>query len=82
MGYEPYWYLRFLFDGLVRAQTEAELSVLLPQNVDPKALITAGRYPLCQGSCRVWVVGETPQGGTPLGPKTRAESVGGHAVLL
>jgi len=42
-GHEPYWYLRFLFDGLVRARTEAELSALLPQNVDPKALIPAGR---------------------------------------
>jgi uncharacterized membrane protein len=42
-GHEPYWYLRFLFDGLVRVRTEAELSALLPQNVDPKALIPAGR---------------------------------------
>jgi transposase len=42
-GHEPYWYLRFLFDGLVRARSEAELTALLPQNVEPKALIPAGR---------------------------------------
>jgi transposase len=42
-GHEPYWYLRFLFDGLVRARTAAELSALLPQNVDPKGLLPAGR---------------------------------------
>jgi transposase len=42
-GHEPYWYLRFLFDGLVRARTAAELSALLPQNIDPKGLLPAAR---------------------------------------
>jgi transposase len=36
--HEPYWYLRFLFNGLVRARSEAELTALLPQSVDPESL--------------------------------------------
>jgi transposase len=42
-GHEPYWFLRFLIDGLVRARTAVELSALLPQNVDPKGLLPATR---------------------------------------
>ena len=37
--------------------------------------------PLCQGSCRVQVIGVTPQG-VPPGEKSRAESEGAHAVFL
>ena len=38
-------------------------------------------HPLCQGSCRVQVIGVTPQG-VPPGEKSRAESEGAHAVFL
>ena len=37
-GHEPYWYLRFLFQGLISARTAEKYAALLPQNVDPKAL--------------------------------------------
>jgi transposase len=37
-GHEPYWYLRFLFQGLISARTAEEYAALLPQNVDPQTL--------------------------------------------
>jgi transposase len=37
-GHDPYWYLRFLFQGLISARTAEQYAALLPQNVDPKAL--------------------------------------------
>jgi transposase len=36
-GHEPYWYLRFLFQGLISARTAEQYAALLPQNADPKA---------------------------------------------
>jgi len=36
-GHEPYWYLRFLFNELIRANTKDQLTALLPQNVGSKA---------------------------------------------
>jgi len=35
-GLEPYWYLRYLFDRLPSARTEADYKALLPQYVDKK----------------------------------------------
>jgi transposase len=40
--HEPYWYLRFLFEGLISARTVDQYAALLPQNVDPRALGPAG----------------------------------------
>jgi transposase len=37
-GHEPYWYLRFLFEGLISARTTEQFAALLPQNIDPKTL--------------------------------------------
>jgi len=37
-GHEPYWYLRFLFDGLLRAKTPEDYAALLPQAVNPSAI--------------------------------------------
>jgi transposase len=37
-GHEPYWYLRFLFEGLILSKTAEEYAALLPQNVDPGTL--------------------------------------------
>jgi transposase len=37
-GHEPYWHLRFLFEGLISARTAGKYAALLPQNVDAKAL--------------------------------------------
>jgi len=42
-GHEPYWYLRFLFEGLISARTVDQYAALLPQNVDPKALRPAAK---------------------------------------
>ena len=33
-GLEPYWYLRYLFERLTVAKTEADYRLLLPQYVD------------------------------------------------
>ena len=35
-GLEPYAYLRHIFEKLPLAQTERDLQVLLPQNIEPK----------------------------------------------
>ncbi len=35
---EPYWYLRYLFDRLPLAETEADYKALLPQYVDKKKI--------------------------------------------
>jgi len=37
-GLEPYWYLRFLFEGLAYARNDDDLWTLLPQNVTPDEL--------------------------------------------
>lgn len=37
-GHEPYWYLRYLLEGLISARTVDQYAALLPQNIDPKAL--------------------------------------------
>jgi len=42
-GHEPYWYLRFLFEGLISARTAEQFTALLPQNIDPKTLRPAAR---------------------------------------
>jgi transposase len=39
-GHEPYWYLRHLFEHLVEASAAADYEALLPQNLEPKTLIT------------------------------------------
>ena len=41
--HEPYWYLRFLFEGLISARTAEQFTALLPQNIDPKALGPAAK---------------------------------------
>lgn len=33
-GLEPYWYLRYLFNKIIKAKTEEDLRMLLPQYVD------------------------------------------------
>lgn len=40
-GLKPYFYLRYLFDQLLLAETESDLKKLLPQNVDPAILDTS-----------------------------------------
>lgn len=37
-GLEPYWYLRFLFENLPQAMTEADYKALLPQYLSPSQL--------------------------------------------
>ena len=37
-GLEPYWYLRFLFENLPQAMTEADYKALLPQYLKPSQL--------------------------------------------
>jgi hypothetical protein len=63
-------------DALLEADKAARRA---PMEVATK--LTAGLTPLCQGSCRVQVIGVTPQG-VPPGEKSRAESEGAHAVFL
>jgi len=41
--HEPYWYLRFLFEGLISARTAEQFTALLPQNIDPKTLGPAAK---------------------------------------
>lgn len=37
-GLEPYWYLRYLFQNIIRVKTENEMQKLLPQYVDRNAV--------------------------------------------
>lgn len=37
-GFEPYWYLRYLFKHLPSAKTDDELRALLPTNLDPNSI--------------------------------------------
>jgi transposase len=39
-GLKPYFYLRYLFENLPLAQTEADYKKLLPQSVDPALIST------------------------------------------
>lgn len=37
---EPYWYLRYLFDNIINAETEEDFKTLLPQYVDKSKIMT------------------------------------------
>ena len=37
-GFEPYWYLKYLFENLPEAMTADEFTALMPQNVDKNLL--------------------------------------------
>jgi len=39
-GVEPYWYLRYLFDNIINAETEEDFKALLPQFVDKTKIKT------------------------------------------
>jgi len=42
-GLEPYAYLRHIFKKLPLAQTEQDLKVLLPQNIDSNSIVVGGQ---------------------------------------